>query len=373
MFNSFHLQGVEALNKGDLTQAKKFLLQAIEQNPEVHETYFFLGKTCFLADEKKEALFFLKKFIELTQDLKDEPNKSYAFDLLGQCYAADNEDEIAITCYLNVIEIDPSCASVRQNLGLLYMKQAQEYLELNLEKCLTLLRDAQIALKSSLELCSNNPMFLHSIASWYEQYIELLKKLSEENSLAEMINKQFNHAIHYYLEALAHCHENDQLLHSAITENLTECYAQFGHYLYQNQEYAKAQELYLAALELDQTHIPALNQMGMCLFKQGNYAEARAPFAKLIDLSEDKQDKADAWLNIACCYRLEKNWEKAKASLNVAKRLAPQDPEIVKEMENLKQSKSQSVLSLTDQAFFDPLVNNNSSLISPNTESLQFK
>ncbi len=41
MFNSFHLQGVAAFNRSEYAQAKKLFLQAIAQNPEVPETYFF--------------------------------------------------------------------------------------------------------------------------------------------------------------------------------------------------------------------------------------------------------------------------------------------------------------------------------------------
>lgn len=370
MFNSFHLQGVDALRESKYIEAKKLFLEAIKQNPEVPETYFLLGKTCFLCDEKSETISYLIQFIELTQYEKEQENKSHAFDLLGQCYASRSESELAITCYLNALEIDPSCVSVRHNLGLLYMKLAQEYLEIDLQNCSALLKSARIALNSALELCKDNPMFLHSIASWYEQYIELLKKLSEASNTQEMISEQFNWAIHYYREALAHCHKNDKLFQNVITENLTECYAQFGHHLYQSQAYAKAQKLYESAL--DQNHIPALNQIGMCLFKQGKYSEARVKFAILLERTADTQDQADAWLNTACCYRLEKNWLEAEKSLDAARKLAPQDPEIHKETENLKQAKSQALLAVTNQTFFDPKAHYNSSLTSQNTDSLQY-
>ncbi|KTD41610.1 tetratricopeptide repeat protein [Legionella parisiensis] len=58
MFNLFHSQGIDAFNRSEYAQAKKLFLQAIAQNPEVPETYFFLGKACFLSDEKK-ILFFI--------------------------------------------------------------------------------------------------------------------------------------------------------------------------------------------------------------------------------------------------------------------------------------------------------------------------
>ncbi len=372
MFNSFHLKGVEAFHKGEYVQAKKLLLQAINQNPEVPETYYFLGKACFLSDEKRESVFYLNQFIELTMNVKNQENRSYAFDLLGQCYAADNKNEIAVTCYLAAIEIDLYCVSARHNLGLIYMKLAQEHLNSHLENCSILLQNARIALNSALDICSDNPMLLHSVASWYEQYIDLLKKLVEKKPTQENIRLNFMCAIHYYHEALAHCHKEDVSLKKIITENLTECYAQFGHHLYQSEEYKKAQELYSLTLELDQNHIPVLNQIGMCSFKQEMYPEARNKFATILERTDDTQDQADAHLNIACCYRLEKNWDEAEKSLGEARKLAPHDPSIDEEAEKLKQAKSQASLAATDQAFFGLKLNKTPSLPSQNTDRLQF-
>ena len=59
MFNLFHLEGVSAFHNGEYQKAKVFLLQAIAKNPETPESYFFLGKACFLCDEKDEAIVYL--------------------------------------------------------------------------------------------------------------------------------------------------------------------------------------------------------------------------------------------------------------------------------------------------------------------------
>jgi tetratricopeptide (TPR) repeat protein len=371
MFNSFHLQGVAAFNRSEYAQAKKLLLQAIAQNPEVPETYLFLGKTCFLSDEKKEAISYLNQFIELTKNVKEQENRSHAFDLLGQCYAADNKNEVAITYYFTAIENNLNCVSARHNLGLSYMNLARDYLESHLENCFTLLKNAHIALTSALKICADNPMLLQTAASWYEQYIDLLKKLSKEKKDQEDISVNFMRAIHYYREALAHCQKEDIALKNIIIENLTECYAQFGHHLYQNEEYKKAQELYGLVLEADQNHIPALNQIGMCSFKQGRYMEARKKFTTILERTNETQEQADAWLNIACCYRFEKNWDQAEQSLGKARKLAPHDTSIDEESEKLRLAKSQTLLTETNQAFFGLKANNNFSS-SQNTDSMQF-
>ncbi|MGL5741069.1 MAG: hypothetical protein ACRCXC_00210 [Legionella sp.] len=121
-------------------------------------SYFFLGKASFLSDDKKDdAISNLNKFIELTQNevstqSDNQKNRVYAFDLLGQCYAANNQDDFAITYYAAAIEADPLCASARHNMGLSYMQLTQDYLELHLQNFFILLIDAQVALKSALEI-----------------------------------------------------------------------------------------------------------------------------------------------------------------------------------------------------------------------------
>ncbi|CAM2993804.1 photosystem I assembly protein Ycf3 [Legionella steigerwaltii] len=371
MFHSLHIQGVEAFKKGEYIHAKKLFLQAISLNHEIPDTYFLLGQTCFLSDEKNEAISYLNRFIELTMNKKNRDNWSYAFELLGQCYAADNQDEVAITYYFAAIENDFNCVSARHNLGLSYMKLAQNYLKSHLNNCFILLRDAQIALTSALALCRDNPMLLHSVASWHEQCIDLLNQLAEEKNTQEDISVNFICAIHYYREALAHCHKDDHSLHQMITENLTECYAQFGHHLYQNKEYTIAQILYSLTLDLDKNHIPALNQMGICSFKQGMYMEARKTFVTILERTVDIQDRADAWLNIACCYRLEKNWGEAENSLAEARKLAPQDLRVNEETEKLKQARSNALLGVNTQTIFGIKPDNTPSFSVEETDILQ--
>ncbi len=130
MFNLFHVQGVDAFHHGEYQHAKASLLQAIAENPETPESYFFLGKACFLCDEKDEAIIYLKQYVELRKDnLEEVGNISYAFDLLGQCYEAGNKGDDAIECYKEATKIHPSCASAWHNMGLFYIKSAQHYLE----------------------------------------------------------------------------------------------------------------------------------------------------------------------------------------------------------------------------------------------------
>ncbi|WP_392537974.1 tetratricopeptide repeat protein [Legionella sp. 227] len=354
MFNTFHIAGVNAFDEKKYEIAKDFFLRAINKNPEVAESYFYLGKCFFFRDEKQQAIPPLKRFIELRQSNSDEvANVAYAFDLLGQCYETENRDTAALKCYETATKIYPSGASAWNNMGLFYMKSAQHYLEADSTNSAKLFKGAYAFIKKALEICSNNPVFLHSLASWYEQYVEVLERVVEdEETIQKNTASSFNDAIDYYRKALSACTEQDLALRNIILSNLTECLAQYGHHFYQNKEYKKAQKAYLEALSLDPEHLVVINQIGMTLSKQENYLEARQYFSAILDKTEDKQEIADAWLNIACTYRLEKIWDKAEEALSYAKKFAPEDASIAEEEIKLNESKSAALLVSTPQTLF---------------------
>ncbi|MDI9819695.1 MULTISPECIES: lipopolysaccharide assembly protein LapB [unclassified Legionella] len=354
MFNSFHIDGVKAFDENNYAIAKDFFLQAIAVNPEVAESSLYLGKCFFFCDEKQQAISPLKKFIELRQSNSDEvAHVSYAFDLLGQCYEAEKKDTAALRCYETATKIYPSGASAWNNMGLFYIKSALHYLETDLANSAKLFKGALAFIKKALEICSENPVFLQSAASWYEQYIEVLERVIEdEDAVQKNIASNFNYAIQYYRKALLICYAEDLALRNIILSNLTECLAQYGHHLYKNKDYKKAQETYLEAMHLDPEHLIVINQLGMSLFKQDCFPEARKHFSSILKKTEDKQEIADAWLNIACTYRLEKKWDNAEEALSQARQFAPEDASIAEEGMKLTESKLAALLVSTPQILF---------------------
>ncbi|WED44273.1 tetratricopeptide repeat protein [Legionella cardiaca] len=357
MPNLFYKDGVNAFHESNYEKAKNLFLQSTYENPEHAKSYFYLGQCHFFCDEKEQAINPLKKFIYLEQNNSSEvANVSYAFDVVGQCYEAANKDTAALRCYETATHVFPSCASAWHNMGLLYLKSAQHYLETDLPKSAKFFNGAQNFIKKALEICSDNPMFLRSIANWYEQYIELLKKaIEDEETTQKNITNNFNYAIQYYKKALDVCKEDDIGLKNIILSNLTECLAQCGHHLYRNKDYKEAQKYYLEAIHLDSDHLIVISQMGMSLFKQECFQEARNYFSSILEKTQDSQEIADAWLNIACTYRLEKEWDKAEASLKQAKTLAPEDSSIADEELKLTDAKLSSLLISTPQTLFSNL------------------
>ncbi|KTD30830.1 photosystem I assembly protein Ycf3 [Legionella moravica] len=354
MFNSFHLDGIKAFDEHNYERAKNCFLQAIDNNPEVPESYLYLGTCFFFCSEPKRAISSLKKFIELRQSNPDEvANVSHAFDLLGQCYEMEHNSKAALTCYETATKIYPSGASAWNNMGLLFIKSAVHYLETDLVQSVKLFRASLAFITKALSISSENPVFLHSVASWYEQYIEVVVKVvQDEDAVMNNVAMNFSFAIHYYRKALAVCKEHEVTLRNIILSNLTECLAQYGHHFYKNNEYLKAQEIYLEALQFDPEHLIVINQIGMSLFKQDCFPEARKYFSSILNKTEDTQEIADAWLNIACTYRLENKWEQAEEALIQAKQHAPEDSSITEEEMRLIESKSAALLISTPQTLF---------------------
>lgn len=349
---SFYTEAVKKFNENDYESAKSLFFKAIKEEPIIPDSYLYLGKCYFFCNEKHQAIQSLKEFIKLRPNNIDKAN---AYDLLGQCYEAENDAEAELS-YSTAILSNQSCTSAWNNLGLLKIKCALADLT-DLTKSHKLFMEALDCIKTALKFCSDNPMFLHSAASWYEKYIDVLNEvleraLDDEIATQNNITSNFKMAIQYYRNALSKCKEDDVALKNIIQDNLIECLAQYGHNFYTNENYKEALEIYLEVLLLDPVHLIVINQIGMSFFKQNNFSEARIYFSSILEKTEDQQEIADAWLNISCCYRLEKELEKARHSLNQAKINAPNDPAIAEEEKNLIELESAATLISSPQSLF---------------------
>lgn len=346
-------KGIQAYHDKNYSQDKG-PLKALEDDRYRFKLNQFLGNSCYFAGDYDEAILHLKKCLELYEvEGLEKENVPYVFDSLGKCYEALGKENLAIDCYNNAIKVNPSCASAWHNMGLLYTKSAKYYIDRDLSNSLTIFRGAQKFLQKAFGLANNNPAFLNSIASWYESYIEALKKLTDPMA-QESINSCFKLANEYYSKAFNACDVSDIKLKEIIKGNLVECLAQHGHFLYKNDLFDDARDIYLKTLALSSGHLPSVNQVGMCFFRQKNYVDARKYFEMILTITQDKQEHADAWLNIACAFRFEKNLVEAEIALNTAEKLSPQDPEIKNEREKLKETISVNSLNNFGNRFLSP-------------------
>lgn len=367
MFNPHYLAGLAYLEKGENPEAKMEFLQSVIEHPEVAQSWFYLGKACFLADDPVNGITFLAKYITLASDVAD---LALAYDLTGQCYQASDNEAEALANYETAISLRPECESALHNMGILYMSRAQEVMDENASLCFESFDLARTFLFRALEFCATNPKFLHSVASWYEAYVDALENVIVASK--EVLYDHYEVAISYYRKAVDACDDSSSLFKNIANAHLTECLAQSGHCFYRNEDYGKAMDFYMNVIERDSKHLVVLNQIGMCYFKQQSYEIARRYFSRIIDETDDTQEQADAWLNMACAWRHEKNWHQARETLLRAKELAPEDSAIEKEDEALRSACSEQSLLTAPQALFHHDVKTASSNMAPDDQFTGF-
>lgn len=198
---------------------------------------------------------------------------------------------------------------------------------------------------------SSNLLLLDTIQHGYHQYNKQL--ITIYTTIENKINNAYKSAIQYFHQAIHAYNEKGLVFKNTIKSDLIECLAQYGHYLYKNKFYEKAQKYYIQAIKLDPEHITALNQMGMCLSKRKSYNEARAYFEEIISRNSNPQEQADAWLNIAYTYRLQRNYPKSAKALRESQRLSPHDPAIKNEEKKLRKLVSSTAFASTRHILSD--------------------
>ena len=331
---------VQAFHQKKHTFDKLLLIEAINQNPDTIDNYFYLGRAFFATNETQDAIKYLKEYIERT---KDHPtaiiNRANACNLLGQCYEVDAENDSAKFYYKLATTLHPMSASGWHNMGLIYSASAQQYIENNLEKTLDRFNQYNLLLTLALSYTKDCPVFLTGIIHCFEKYTEAIQTQTMEAQ--QHIDNAFKSAIQYFYQALNSCID-DEAFRNIVKLNLTECPAQYGHYLYKKHDYSSAQKYYSQTIRFDPDHLIAINQLGMCFLKKNLLIEARGYFADIIGRTNDNQTKADAWFNIAITFRLQNNWRKAANALRTAKLLAPNDSHILEEEQRLREIVSMS-------------------------------
>ncbi|MFA6303711.1 MAG: tetratricopeptide repeat protein [Legionella sp.] len=342
MANEYHNYGVVAYQANDYYKAKEFFVRAVVSKPDNIDSHFYLAKVHYFLHEPVQAIASLRICI---RDGSSKPYENLAnvYDLMGQCYILLNQSEKAINFFKKAMLLDGFCISAWHNAGLAYLKLAKNS---NDDLSAPIFENARLCLNKALDLSPDNPMMLNSMADWHESYGLQLDQ-------AETVVFNLKTAIDLYQKAISKAKEaKDTALITLITENLADCVAEYGHHLYKNNDFEQAMTKYAEVLKLDAEHAAALTQMGMCYFKQNNYDEARKYFIQLLETPADFQASADAWLNIACTYRMQKNWEEADVALKRAKDFAADDESIAEEEIKLVAARLNALQAHSTQTLF---------------------
>jgi len=338
-------------------EEKNQLSQLVLNGKADTETWFLLGKSCVLTEDFRNGIIYLLEFLRREPD---PVKQSYAHDAMGKCLLALDAEEDALKQYNLAIALNPTCGSALNNKALLCVARAERLQEENAEFSELYLDAAADCLYKALKICQLNPMFLHSAARWYEAQIAFL--MEHDRITQKQAYEDYRTAVFLYNMVDNPDNKNTAEFTATIYSNLTECYAQFGHCAYQFRDFDYALRLYDRVLQRDPAHTIVLNQVGMCCFKQQKYEQAREFFGRILSVTDEQTEHADAWLNIACAWRHERNLSEANKALTQAEALAPADEYIIKERQDLNEALAASALIAAPQRLFGAASSANESL-----------
>ena len=157
MFNLGLVHGL----RGQPEKALEFFLNADKINGGVYEIAFQCGKLCFDSGDLAKAKPFLERAAKLG------PDSGTVYRYLGDCYAAENLTQDAISAYKKAIKHNPHDAAAMSALGCLFDDQ-DENPEITLMFC-----------RESVELSPKNGLFRHRLGRLYLKQNRLDDALKE--------------------------------------------------------------------------------------------------------------------------------------------------------------------------------------------------
>ena len=97
---------------------------ALKISPEDGETFFYLGRAHDLLNKPAEATKFYKRAVTgLEAFIKERPDYSDGYYLLGNAYFADGQLDKAIAAYSKCLEMSPRFARARYNIGMVELQK----------------------------------------------------------------------------------------------------------------------------------------------------------------------------------------------------------------------------------------------------------
>jgi tetratricopeptide (TPR) repeat protein len=247
---------------------------------------YWLGKTHLQLKHNDEAITYLNTHLATETDCAD------SLDSIGLAYHQKQEFVKAEEYYRKSLEIDANFASALHNLGLL-KSMLQEH------------DVSRQCLERAYAIDSKNPAILHSLANLYD--------ITGDNLLALVS----------YERGLKHCPPNDLVTLNALKSDYAEALNQFGHDLYQSDNFIDAEKFYSKALNLMPSNSVSLYQKAMCLFHQEEFPEARKYFIRSAIFNEGLD--ADDWTSLGICLQKEGKFQAAKSALQISLVLLPYD------------------------------------------------
>jgi tetratricopeptide (TPR) repeat protein len=153
---------------GEKDKALDFFLKASNSGEDVYEIAFQTGRLYLDNGDAEQA----RKYLE--QAAQSNPETGGVFRYLGECYASLERTEAAMTAYKKALKFNPGDAASLSALGCLFDEQGE-----NPEIAIMFCRE-------SVGLSPENGLFRHRLGQLYlkqKKLKEALKQFSEANKL----------------------------------------------------------------------------------------------------------------------------------------------------------------------------------------------
>ncbi len=272
-----HPQNVEALRlravvymeKGYLSIAEQFLLQAQHAQPKNPSIYNNLGSLNYIQKEFEIAISHFEKALNL------DPNFSQAANNLGNVWQELGETEKAIAAFEMALAIEPELAEAWNNLGntLSRCKRSSDAEKLFLKA---------LEINPNYKDAWNNLGISYATQGLTEQALFAYNKALElDRNDALTLNNKGNLLLtnNRNQEAL-NCFEASTRANGLLPESWNGCgyaYKQIG-------ELKKAEKSFRKSIELQHNYAEAWNNLGLTLAEQGKLDEGLSAFCTALEL-----------------------------------------------------------------------------------------
>lgn len=174
-------QAIDLYGKGNVDEAKDFLLKALENKPDIYQAHLLLGEIAYTKQEYETALLHLDKALQLEQNLPA------GYKLKGAILDRQGDKAGALAVWQNYIEREPNDLLIMFNIAILLInnKQLEEARQV-LERLLNANPNHAEAHKQIAYLLIKESR--HSEArGHFEQYVKLQPDASDAKEIREMI------------------------------------------------------------------------------------------------------------------------------------------------------------------------------------------
>jgi len=159
--------------KKELFAKEKDYLAKIGGNPKDSEAYMKLSEIYMHKGENKEAIKYLKRFVESAED---DFLKAQAKGMLALAYYQDNQKDNAKKTFTETLKLNPDDGTANHYLGLIFLSEGK-------------LKEATEHIERAFRNNPDDPDTAHNLALVYERNEDYEKSLSQWKKYLEVLDK----------------------------------------------------------------------------------------------------------------------------------------------------------------------------------------